>query len=72
MEISCYRDPELAREPRFLPAAYNLVHTMLARCNTGRKPDEKRLRRNIPIGCGSHDGKDVTQQQAKNRGNGHF
>lgn len=32
MEISCYRDPELAREPRFLPAPiYNLAHTLLAR-----------------------------------------
>lgn len=69
MEITCYRDFELANESRFLPAAaYNLVHTMLARSNTGHKPDEKRLRRNIPIGRGSHDGKDVTQQQAKNWG----
>jgi hypothetical protein len=32
MEISCYRDTELAREPRFLPAStYNLAHTLLAR-----------------------------------------
>lgn len=68
MEITRYRDFELANESRFLPAACNLVHAMLARCNTGHKPDQKRLRRNIPIGCGSHDGKDVTQQQAKNRG----
>ena len=32
MEISCYRDPELARDPHFLPAStYNLAHTLLAR-----------------------------------------
>lgn len=32
MEITCYRDPETAREPRFLPAAtYNLAHTLLSR-----------------------------------------
>ncbi|MEO6976099.1 MAG: hypothetical protein ABI144_09570 [Gallionella sp.] len=32
MEISCYRDRELAREPRYLPAiTYNLAHTLLAR-----------------------------------------
>lgn len=32
MEISCYRDLELAREPRYLPAStYNLAHTLLAR-----------------------------------------
>lgn len=30
MEITCYRDFELANESRFLPAAYNLAHTMLA------------------------------------------
>jgi hypothetical protein len=36
MEITCYRNPELAREPRFLPAAtYNLAHTLLARSTTG-------------------------------------
>lgn len=33
MEISCYRDPELAREPHYLPAStYNLAQTLLARC----------------------------------------
>jgi hypothetical protein len=32
MELSCYRDRELAREPRYLPAStYNLAHTLLAR-----------------------------------------
>lgn len=36
MEIICYRDPELARESRFLPAAtYNLAHTLLARSTNG-------------------------------------
>ncbi|TAJ77740.1 MAG: hypothetical protein EPO42_09300 [Gallionellaceae bacterium] len=36
MEITCYRDTELARESRFLPAAtYNLAHTLLARNNAG-------------------------------------
>jgi len=31
MEITCYRDRELASEPRYLPAAtYNLAHTLLA------------------------------------------
>jgi hypothetical protein len=36
MEITCYRDPELAREPLFLPAAtYNLAHTLLARSPSG-------------------------------------
>lgn len=31
MEISCYRDPELAREPRFLSAPiYNLAAILLA------------------------------------------
>ncbi|GAO37684.1 hypothetical protein SCT_3120 [Sulfuricella sp. T08] len=36
MEISCYRNTELAREPRFLPAAtYNLAHTLLARSPSG-------------------------------------
>ena len=32
MEISCYRDTELGRETRYLPAStYNLAHTLLAR-----------------------------------------
>lgn len=36
MEITCYRDQELAREPRQLPAAtYNLALTLLARSATG-------------------------------------
>ncbi|OIR11478.1 hypothetical protein GALL_69710 [mine drainage metagenome] len=36
MEIICYRDPELARESRYLPAAtYNLAHTLLARSTNG-------------------------------------
>lgn len=36
MEITCYRDPELSRESRFLPAAtYNLAHTLLARSADG-------------------------------------
>lgn len=36
MEITCYRNPELAREPRCLPAAtYNLAHTLLARSPSG-------------------------------------
>jgi hypothetical protein len=36
MEITCYRNPELAREPRSLPAAtYNLAHTLLARSPSG-------------------------------------
>lgn len=36
MEITCYRDQELAREPRQLPAAtYNLAHTMLVRSASG-------------------------------------
>ena len=36
MEITCYRDQEIAREPRTLPAAiYNLAHTLLARSATG-------------------------------------
>jgi hypothetical protein len=31
MEITCYRDRELASEPRYLPAStYNLAHTLLA------------------------------------------
>lgn len=36
MEITCYRDLELARESRFLPAStYNLAHTLLARSTNG-------------------------------------
>lgn len=36
MEITCYRDQELQREPRHLPAAtYNLAHTLLARSRAG-------------------------------------
>lgn len=36
MEITCYRDHELAREHRSLPAVtYNLAHTLLARSDTG-------------------------------------
>jgi hypothetical protein len=36
MEITCYRDPELKREQRQLPAVtYNLAHTLLARSKTG-------------------------------------
>lgn len=36
MEITCYRNPELARESRLLPAAtYNLALTLLARSATG-------------------------------------
>jgi hypothetical protein len=36
MEITCYRDQELACEPRQLPAAtYNLALTLLARSATG-------------------------------------
>ncbi len=36
MEITCYRDSESAREPRFLPAAtYNLAHTLMSRSPTG-------------------------------------
>ncbi len=36
MEISCYRDQELASEPRLLPAAsYNLAHTLLSRSPDG-------------------------------------
>lgn len=32
MEITCYRDSEVAREPRFLPAAtYNLAQTLFSR-----------------------------------------
>lgn len=36
MEITCHRNPEIAREPRFLPAAtYNLAHTLLSRSPSG-------------------------------------
>lgn len=36
MEIICYRDREIASEPRSLPAAtYNLAHTLLARSPNG-------------------------------------
>jgi len=36
MEITCYRNPEIARARRFLPAAtYNLAHTLLARSPSG-------------------------------------
>ena len=36
MEITCYRDQELRRETRRLPAAtYNLAHTLLARSPAG-------------------------------------
>lgn len=36
MEITCYRDQELACEKRQLPAeTYNLSRTLLARCETG-------------------------------------
>ncbi|HET9113435.1 MAG TPA: hypothetical protein VFN66_06160 [Burkholderiales bacterium] len=36
MEITCYRNPELMRVTRFLPArAYNLAWTMLARSQSG-------------------------------------
>lgn len=35
MEITCYRDPEVYRETRHLPAStYNLAVTLLARCTT--------------------------------------
>lgn len=35
MEITCYRDPEISREARYLPAStYNLAFTLLARCPT--------------------------------------
>ncbi|SFM15874.1 hypothetical protein [Nitrosomonas communis] len=33
MEITCYRDTEIKREPHFLPAStYNLARQLLARC----------------------------------------
>lgn len=36
MEITCYRDKEVASEPRSLPAAtYNLAHSLLARSPSG-------------------------------------
>jgi len=36
MEITCYREPEIKRELRQLPAiTYNLAHTLLARSPTG-------------------------------------
>ncbi|MHB1291340.1 MAG: hypothetical protein ACYCY5_04030, partial [Sulfuricella sp.] len=36
MQITCYRNPESAREPRFLPAAtYNLAHVLLSRSPNG-------------------------------------
>lgn len=36
MEITCYRNPELAREPRFQPAAtYNLAHALWSRTSSG-------------------------------------
>ncbi len=36
MEITCYRNPESARESRFLPAAtYNLAHALLSRSPSG-------------------------------------
>ncbi len=35
MEITCYRDAEIRRESRFLPAnTYNLACQLLARCTT--------------------------------------
>ncbi|MCO6428688.1 hypothetical protein [Nitrosomonas communis] len=35
MEITCYRDPEISRESRFLSAnTYNLACQLLARCTT--------------------------------------
>lgn len=35
MEITCYRDPEISREARHLPAStYNLAITLLSRCTT--------------------------------------
>jgi hypothetical protein len=35
MEITCYRDPEISREARHLPAStYNLAITLLSRCIT--------------------------------------
>lgn len=36
MEITCYRDDEVARDSRYLPATtYNLAVTLLAGCPTG-------------------------------------
>ncbi len=35
MEITCYRDPEIGRETRYLPAkSYNLAITLLSKCVT--------------------------------------
>lgn len=35
MEITCFRDSEVSRDSRFLPAStYNLACRLLARCNT--------------------------------------
>lgn len=35
MEITCYRDPEINQETRYLPAStYNLAITLLSRCPT--------------------------------------
>jgi hypothetical protein len=35
MEITCYREPEVERESRFLPAAtYNLAQTLFSRSNS--------------------------------------
>lgn len=37
MEITCYRDKEVSREQRQLPAAtYNAAITLMARCKTGQ------------------------------------
>ncbi len=37
MEITCYRDSEVSREARCLPATtYNLAITLLARCKNGQ------------------------------------
>ena len=36
MEITCYRDSEIRRESRFIPAkTYNLAINLIARCNNG-------------------------------------
>lgn len=36
MEITCYRNPEVSRETRHIPAAtYNLAHTLLSQTNSG-------------------------------------
>ncbi len=40
MEITCYRNPEFAREERLLPAAlYNQAHSLLARALVDRASD---------------------------------